>query len=425
MEESFLHFIWKFQKLDSRDLKTDAGKEITVLHPGFKNKDAGPDFSNAKIKIGEITWNGNVEIHVNAKDWHRHNHQHDKAYDNVILHVVWKNDTSVLREDKTIIPTFELKNVVDENLLLNYRQFFESGDEILCSRLMNKIKPITIFSMLDKTLAERMETKSEKIFRDIAFTGNDWEEISWRMLCTNFGFKTNAFPFAELAKSIPLKILKKESENLQSIEAILFGQAGFLEVELEDPYFISLKREYTFKTKKYALERRLDKHQWKFLRMRPANFPTIRIAQVAALVSRQSNLFSLFTNFNSVADLKKQLKVVQSDYWRRHYNFGSVSQTETGKLGISSVDNILINTVAPILFAYGIHKDQIELKEKSMEVLASVKPEVNSITKKWMAVGNELKSAFDSQAVIEIFNEYCLKKRCLNCSIGMDLISGK
>jgi hypothetical protein len=309
MEESFLHFIWKFQKFKHRNLKTDSGKEIKVLHPGFNNKDADPDFSNAKIKIGEITWNGNVEINVNAKDWYRHNHQHDKAYDNVILHVVWENDTSVTREDKTSIPAFELKNIVDEKLLLNYRQFSESGDEILCGRQMNKIKPITIFSMLDKTLAERLETKSEKIFRDIAFTGNDWEEISWRMLSTNFGFKTNAFPFAELGKSMPLKILKKESENLHSIEALLFGQAGFLENKLEDPYFSELKKEYTFKSKKYDLERRLDKHQWKFLRMRPANFPTIRIAQLAALVSSQSNLFSLLvfpTTLNSTQPHQSQ-----------------------------------------------------------------------------------------------------------------------
>ena len=425
MEEGFLHFIWKFQQFNSRDLKTDTGKQITVLHPGFKNMDAGPDFSNAKIKIGEITWNGNVEIHVNAKDWSRHNHHKDKAYDNVILHVVWTVDASVSREDNTIIPAFELKNVVDKKLLDNYHQLFEPGDDILCRRFLNEIKPITIFSMLDKTLAQRLESKSEAIFREIALTGNDWEEITWRMLCRNFGFKTNVFPFAELGKSIPLKIIKRESQNLQTVEAILFGQAGFLEENLEDSYFVDLKQEYIFRRKKYGLERRLDKHQWKFLRMRPANFPTIRIAQLAALVSIQSNLFSLFMDFSSISELKKSLEVIQSGYWRKHYNFGSLSQSQSGKFGTSSVENVLINTVAPLLFAYGIHKDQEELKEKSMEVLSSVKPEINSITKKWKANGIDLKSAFDSQALIEMYNQYCLKKRCLNCSIGTEIISGK
>lgn len=424
MEEAFLHFIWKFQQFNTRDLKTDSGQEIIVLHPGYKNSDSGPDFKDAKVRIGAITWNGNVEIHVHAKDWNRHNHQHDKAYDNVILHVVWKNDMSVLREDHTIIPAFELQHVVDEYLLYNYNQLQEPGDEILCGRFLDKVKPITVFSMMDKALAQRLEVKSAKIFREIAFTGNDWEEIAWRMLCQNFGFKTNAFPFFELGKSLPLKILKKESESLKTVEALLFGQAGFLEDKLDDAYFVDLKKEYEFKRIKYSLDRNLDKHQWKFLRMRPANFPTIRIAQLATLIAQQSNLFSFFIDYANISDLKKNLEVVQSDYWINHYNFGSPAKTQSGKFGISSIENILINTVAPLLFAYGVHKDQVELKEKSMELLASVKPETNSITKKWKAKGVDVKSAFDSQAVIEMYNQYCLRKKCLDCAVGAEIIRG-
>lgn len=424
MEEAFLHFIWKFQQFNSRNLITDSGQEITVLHPGYKNTDAGPDFSGAKIRIGAITWNGNVEIHVHAKDWNRHNHQLDEAYDNVILHVVWNNDAAVLRKDKTTIPAFELQHVVDEILINKYHQLFEPGYDILCSRFLDQVKSITRYSMMDKALAQRLEEKSAKIFREIAFTGNDWEEIAWRMLCQNFGFKTNAFPFFELGKSLPLKILKKESENLKTVEALLFGQAGFLEEHMEDDYFLELKREYHFKRIKYSLERNLDKHQWKFLRMRPANFPTIRIAQLAALVANHSNLFSLFTDYSSILKLKKSLEVIQSGYWIKHYNFGSQANTVSGKFGMSSIENVLINTVAPLLFAYGVHKDQVELKEKAMELLASVKPESNSITKKWEAQGIESKSAFDSQALIEIYNEYCLKKRCLNCAIGTEIIRG-
>jgi len=422
MEEAFLHFIWKFQQFKDRVLSTDTGIEINVLHPGTRNSDAGPDFKNAKIKIGEIKWNGSVEIHVHARDWYRHNHQNDAAYDNVILHVVWDNDAFARRKDNTTIPTLELKNNVEERLILNYKKLMEPAADILCKKIIHGIKPITILSMVDKVLAQRLEDRSQAIFREIALTNNDWEEIAWRMLCKNFGFKTNAFPFVELGKSLPINILKKEAHSLKTIEALLFGQAGFLEDDLEDTYYQELKKEYNFKGKKYNLEKRLNRHQWKFLRLRPANFPTIRIAQLSALIASQANLFSLFTNFLSIKDIKNSLGVTQSEYWINHYNFGVKTENKTKKLGAFSIDNILINTAAPLLFAYGIHRDQEELKEKAMKLLASVKPELNSIIKKWRALGMEISSAFDSQGLIQLYNQYCLKKRCLSCSIGVEII---
>jgi len=423
MDESFLHFIWKFQQLASRELKTESGLKIILLQPGFKNTDAGPDFKNATIKIGDIVWNGNVEIHMTVKDWYRHNHQNDDAYDHVVLHVVWKNDGQVHRKDKTIIPTLELKNIVDEKLLLNYRKLFTQGNEILCNRFFSHVKDITILSMKDKALAQRLEEKSQIIFREIALTDHDWEEISWRLLSKIFGFKTNANSFYELAKSIPFKILKKESCNVMTIEALLFRQGGFLEEDSKDTYFLELKNEYRFKQKKYSLERRIDKHQWKFLRLRPANFPTIRIAQLSTLVASNNSLVSLFINYPSIRELKRGLEPSQSNYWRQHYNFGKPSKTKISRLGKLSVDNILINTIVPLQFAYGLYKDLGELKEKALELLASIKPEKNSITKTWADLGMEIKTAFDSQALIELYNQYCLNKRCLNCSIGVDLLS--
>jgi hypothetical protein len=423
MEEAFLHFVWNFQQFTSRELLSDSDQKITVFHPGYKNTDAGPDFKNAKIKIGDVIWNGQVEIHINAKDWIRHNHQDDAAYDNVILHVVWKNDASITRNDDTIIPTLEVKNLVDDQLILRYNHLFEPIDEILCKKFMDNVKPITWLSMMDKALVQRLDSKADTIFREIAFTDNDWEEITWRLLCRNFGFKTNTFPFYELAKSLPIKILKREAAELQTVEALMFGQAGFLEEDTADKYCKSLSDEYRFKQKKYTLNRRLDKHQWKFLRLRPANFPTIRIAQLAALVAVQPNLFSLFMDFNNISELKRKLAIEQSRYWIDHYQFGKPSKTHTGKLGTFSIDNILINTVAPLLFAYGIHKDDESLKEKSMKLLASVGPESNAITKRWKSSGIMVKSAFDSQALIELFNTYCLKKRCLNCAIGVEVLN--
>lgn len=422
MEESFLHFIWKFQLLNSRELQSDAGQEIVVLHPGNQNTDAGPDFSNAKIKIGDIIWNGNVEIHINSKDWYRHNHQSDDSYYNIVLHIVWKNDASIKRKDKTIIPTLELKKLVDHKLILKYNQLFVPGDEILCHQFIESVKSITILNMLDKTLAQRLEKKSTIIIRQISMTNGDWEEISWRLLCGNFGFKTNAYPFEELAKSLPFKILKRESLQENAIEALLFGKAGFLEECIEDSYFKELKMNYVFLQKKYKLERRLDKHQWKFLRLRPGNFPTVRIAQLAKFVANHKSLFSFLINYSTIKELKNGLNTIQSTYWQEHYNFGVSAKSHVGKLGSSSIDNILINTVAPLLFAYGIYKDKVDLKEKAMELLASVKPEINSITKKWKALEFDIKSAFDSQALIELYNEFCKKKRCLNCSIGVDII---
>ena len=422
MQESLLHFIWKFQQLNSRTLQSDSGAKITVLHPGYKNQDAGPDFKNARIKIDQIVWNGHVEIHVNAADWHRHKHQHDDAYDNVILHVVWKNDAIVRRKDQTVIPALELMNIVDQQLILKHDRFFESGNEILCNRYLNTTKAITIHNMLDKVLAERLERKSKLVFKEIAFTDNDWEEISWRMLCKNFGFKTNAEPCYDLGRSTPFKLLKKESDSLQTIEAILFGQAGFLEEDLTDDYFEQLKKEYVFRKKKYELGRRLDKHQWKFLRLRPGNFPTIRIAQLAAMIGGNPNLFSSLINFNSIAELRATLHASQSSYWQEHYNFGIKAGAKVGRLGQSSIDNILINTVAPILFAYGIHRDNEDFRERAIEVLTSVKAEVNAKTKKWIASGMDINNAFDSQAVLELFNQYCLRKKCLSCNIGAELI---
>ncbi|NJN27663.1 MAG: DUF2851 family protein [Cyclobacteriaceae bacterium] len=423
MEEAFLHFIWNFQHFNSRDLFSDSGQRITVFHPGFKNSDAGPDFKNAKIKIDDVVWNGHVEIHINAQDWVRHKHQHDEAYNNTILHVVWNNDAAISRQDGTSIPSLELKHIVGERLILKYTKLFEPQAAILCARFMDEIKPITLHSMMDKVLAQRLEDRSNSIFREIAFTENDWEEITWRMLCRNFGFKTNAYPFYELAKSTPLKMLKRESGQLATLEAILFGQAGFLEEEGQDEYHLRLKSEYEFKKRKYGLERALDKHQWKFLRLRPANFPTLRLAQLAALIHRQPNLFSLFIDSESFLDLKNELSIEQSPYWIKHYLFGKPSKTHSKKLGKSAIENLLINTAAPLLFAYGIHQDREELKDRALHWLASIRSEQNAITGKWIDIGLKVNTAFDSQALIGLFNSYCLKKRCLSCAVGVEVLN--
>lgn len=422
MEEAFLHFIWKFQQFDHSQLKSDDGMTIDIFEPGFKNTDAGPDFKNAKIKIGDIIWNGNVEIHVKASDWNRHKHQYDLSYDNVILHVVWSNDAEVCRQDGTVIPALELNELISEGILERYQRLLVPQDEILCTNFLEGINDLTKLSMLDNALARRLEIKSQKIFRDIGLTDHDWEEIAWQAIAQNFGFKTNSESFRDLAKSLPLKVLKKESNDIHTIEALLFGQAGFLDVNPVDNYQVSLKKEFEFKKKKYGLDQRLSRHQWKFLRLRPANFPTVRIAQLAVLVSTHPNLFSLFIDHSSIKSLIRILATEQSEYWKTHYDFSKKAKSPIGNLGQNSIENILINTVAPLLFAYGIHKDNDLMKDRAIELLSYLKPEKNHIINKWIAVGFQVKSAFDSQALIEQYNGFCKRKRCLDCQIGADII---
>lgn len=422
MEESFLHFIWKFQHFERQDILTDSGLRVSVFEPGHKNSDAGPDFKNARIRIGEIVWSGHVEIHVNASDWNRHRHQDDPAYNNVILHVVWKNDSESRAQDGNAIPVLELKNRIPHSLLARYRALLTPETEILCAGQIGNVRQITVYNMIDQALARRLQTRAQAIFREIGLTNQDWEEIAWRMLAKNFGFKTNAETFLHLAKSIPVKILKKESHDLIAIEALLFGMAGFLDGQPVDEYQERLTREYVFKSKKYNLEQRLSRHHWKFLRLRPPNFPTIRIAQLAGFVAGNSGLFTLFIDQVKSPDHLKLLAMSQSEYWHRHYDFGLKSKVSIGQLGRQSIENIVINTIAPLLFAYGWHQDNEQMKEDAAQLLTLLKPEKNSIISKWQSAGVKAKSAFDTQALIEQFNQFCIKKQCLNCPVGVEII---
>ena len=277
--------------------------------------------------------------------------------------------------------------------------------------------------MLEKALAERLEQKSELVFKELGFTGGDWEEVAWRLLCKNFGFKTNAHPFYELGRSVPFNIIKKESYDQMVVEAILFGQAGFLAGETDDAYFKELKGQYEFKRSKYGLDQRLEEHHWKFLRLRPANFPTIRISQLASLSTKNPNLFAALVDESTIKELRKQFECEQADYWRKHHHFGKQSKSSIGRFGKNSIENILINTAAPLIFAYGIHKDNEEYKERAVDLLASLPAERNSIINEWANYGKSPTSAFESQGQLGLFQLYCTEKKCLNCSVGIELLN--
>ena len=426
MSESFLHYIWQFQYFEKSNLLTTEGEPLQVFNTGHLNDNAGPDFSNARIRIGEMEWVGNVEIHIQASAWYEHQHQHDPAYENVVLHVVWKNDKPIQRRDGSFIPTVELNHRIEEKVLLRYTSLLNNPQEVPCAGSLQTVNDITRYTMIDKVLLQRLESKALQLMQTLHYTNQDWEETCYQLLCRNFGFKVNAEPFMQLAKALPYKILLKHADKIVQLEAFLFGQAGFLDQQHDDDYYQLLHREYQLLSVKYQLtEQKLNVAQWKFLRLRPANFPTIRLAQLAMILYSQKNLFSRLVEADSLKNLKQILSTQQSAYWLDHFHFLKKAKGSVSPLGEMSIDNIVINTVVPLLVAYGKSKDDQSYLDKAVEFLQQVAAEDNTVTRKWKELGMKIQSAFDSQAILELHTDFCLKRRCIDCNIGAALIRPK
>ena len=428
MSEFFLHFLYQFQYFDKTNLQSTDNERIEVLKVGRMNTDSGADFQDARLLIGKVEWAGSVEIHVKSSDWNLHEHQSDAAYQNVILHLVWEDDKPVFRKDGTKIPTLTLKERTDKNLLKKYQALMDSKTEIPCQNQFMEVDNIQKMMMLDKVLMKRLQDKSLIISESLIENTSDWEETAYQILAKNFGFKLNAEPFLQLAKNLPLKILQKHRGNLQQIEALIFGVAGFLQNSEDDPkhwdeYRLSLRKEFQFLQVKYQLQNHiLGQHEWKYLRLRPANFPTVRLAQFAKFIQENANLFSVLIHLEDVKNFGKTLKVKQSEYWINHYVFGKTSEGNVPALGDASVENIVINTVVSLLVAYANHKDHREYLEKAVRLLEEMPSEENKITKHWQSMGLSIKTAFDSQASIEWYNHFCLQKRCLSCNVGVSIL---
>jgi len=421
MTEEFLHYIWKCSLFEKNNLIADTGDNIEILKLGEHNTNAGPDFLNVSVKIGSTKWVGNLEIHLNSSDWNKHNHMNNKAYDNVILHVVLNNDQIIKRTNGEIIPTIELK--FDKYLYDNYSRLISNEQWIACQNEINKVDEFFIDYWLNVLLADRLELKAKSIYKTLKATRNNWEETFYIHLAKNFGFNLNSVPFEMLAKSLPVKYLSKHKNNLFQIEALLFGQAGFLsENILFDNYYEKLSKEYTYLRTKFQLKS-LDKHIWKFLRLRPGNFPTVRLAQFAALIYNSSGLFSKIIECKSVEQLHKYFSITASEYWNNHFLFGKESKEKVKKLGESAFYIIFINTIVPFLFIYGKSNGKEDLKERAVDFLTKIPAEQNSIIKKWGELGINAKNAFYSQALLQLKNEYCNKKNCLNCQIGNKIIT--
>jgi hypothetical protein len=423
LTESFLHYVWQFQYFDKKDLTTTKGEDILVSYPGMKNTHAGPDFSDAKILIGDLEWRGSVEIHIKASGWNDHHHGDDAAYENVVLHVVWENDKPIDRSDGSAMPTLELKNRVDLALWNKYKKLFTSADSIPCARSWYSVSDLVKLSMIDKAVTQRLETKANDVIAVLDKNQGDWDETCYQLLCRNFGFKVNNDPFFQLAQALPLKILLKHRNQPAQVEALLFGQAGFLEKDVKgDEYFRHLVREFNLLSKKHNLEsKRLHKSQWRFLRLRPANFPTLRLSQLAALLQQKSNLFSTLLARVTYSELVEWLNVEQSAYWKTHYDFGKTS-AHVSSIGKSSIENIVINTVTPMLAAYSMTHDDQQFMDRAVDLLQHLPAEKNKITRHWVELGYDVKTASDSQGLIELYNSFCLKRRCLECNVGSSLI---
>jgi len=419
MTERLLQFIWQFQYYNRSNLITNADESVQIIFPGYINFNQGPDFSDAKIKIGKTIWAGSVELHLKTSDWKKHNHQLDKNYKNVILHIVWENDSPDIQHT---IPLIELRDRVSKILLIQYEELMQSQGFIPCAKSITSIRELTWKAWKERLVVERLLRKSTYVETFLKENKFHWEETFWWMLARNFGIKVNADAFEQMAKSISINILAKHKNQIHQVEALLFGQAGLLDDgDLnKEAYPQLLKREYNFLKKKYQLNKI---HQpVHFLRMRPGNFPSIRLAQLAVLITESSHLFSKIKEAKSVAEIKKWFDITANDYWHYHYKFGESSAFKKKKLGVTMIDNIIINTICPVLFTWGhYHKDD-KYKNKALQFLEEITAESNSITKGFQQMKIENNNAFDSQALIELKNEYCNKKRCLDCAIGNSIL---
>ena len=420
MNEEFLQFIWEHGLFNRNNLLTIDGKPAEVIHVGQPNTDSGPDFFNARIRIGETTWAGNVEIHQKSSHWYRHHHNVDAAYDNVILHVVETFDLPVKVKNHEL-PTLVIS--YPSELLKNYEQLLKSERWIACEDKLSEVDPFILRFWFSSLMIERLQSKTGDILVLLEQNKNNWNDTFYQLLARNFGMKTNALPFELLARSLPLQILSKHKNDLFQTEALLFGQSGLLNESLfGDDYFLSLRKEYSFLYKKYGLSG-IESHLWKFMRLRPINFPTIRIAQLAALINHSSALFSRVLETENLGELRKLFDVSASEYWDTHYNFNKISKDNHRKtLGESAFNNLVINTVVPILFVYGDqHMDQA-MKDHALVLLENLAPESNQIIRKWNSLGIECRSAFETQALLQLKNSYCTDKKCLNCQLGAKII---
>jgi hypothetical protein len=418
MTEELLHFIWKYRFINSSDLKTTDGDLIEIIHPGTHNTDAGPDFFNAKVKIGDTLWAGNVEMHLKASDWAHHRHHLDAAYNNVILHVVLNDDVDVFTEKGIKVPMMKLE--VIESLQHKYIELLLSEKWLVCQDALSQLNNIDWHGWLDRCLISRFEERTAKILSLLDQFNGDWEQVFFIVIARSFGFGTNSQPFEMMARQTPVRALLHHADNLLQVEAILFGQAGFIGQEPQNEYQTLLAREYGYLASKFNLKP-IPVHLWKFLRLRPVNFPTIRIAQLAAFINQNGGAFESLINQHDIHAVIDLLDLQASTYWNTHYQlFEDESENHPKALGVSSRQLILINAIIPMMYAYGQHRSNDDLMAKAFDWLSKLPPEKNHIVDGWQLNGGiEAVNAYESQSLVHLRTAFCEQKKCLQCRIGL------
>ncbi|GHT68813.1 hypothetical protein FACS189452_09060 [Bacteroidia bacterium] len=420
MDEQFIQFLWKFGLFDKQDMRTTTGESIEVLSLGVHNTDAGPDFSNARLKIGNVVWAGNVEVHRSASDWNRHCHQCNEAYNNVILHVVQHNDCTIQSHNGASVAVYEIQ--YDTRFEQRYLQLMNDKKDVPCQHILPQIEHFHWQSFLTRLACERLEQRAQHIADLLATNKNDWEATFLQLLFRAFGFGINADPLEQLAQSISPACIAKHKNSLLQLEALLFGQAGFLDELPHDEYQHKLQQEYNLLKIKFLLAP-LPKHVWKFLRIRPVNFPTVRIAQLASLLHSTQSLFTQSIAATTLADALKLFAADTSEYWHTHYSFDTVSPDRSKPLGKKSAERLVANVLIPTMFHYGQVRNDEQLCNRAISLLEQLPPEENAKTAIWERLQLPPGNMLESQALLQLTNEYCNKHQCLRCVVGRQVIS--
>ncbi|MBP5642868.1 MAG: DUF2851 family protein [Bacteroidales bacterium] len=410
MKEEFIYYLWE-NRLLSKDLMTVDGESVDVISVGNRNYDSGPDFLDARIRIGNTLWVGHVEIHVNASDWFRHGHQHDCAYKNVVLHVVYCNDT-----ERLDIPTVEVKGKFDEDIYERYSGFMRFRRWIPCEKSIAGIQQFTWLSWLERVVVERLEVEVKDVFSSLAMNRYDWEETLYQRVMRYCGLKVNNDAFERLAKILPLRVLRKHIDNAIQVEAMIFGCAGFLEQEFTEAYPVLLQREFKILKSKFNLAV-MPRSCWKFMRLRPPNFPTVRLAQIASMVCICDNLLSKLLSVDNLDSMRNLFNVEVNEYWDTHFLFEKPSKERKKSFGATATDVLIINAVIPVLFSYGIYHDNQELKNRSLSFLNDMAPEDNVIIRRFGKLGIGACNAQQTQALLHMYNNYCRRRKCLCCRV--------
>ena len=420
MKEDFLHYLWNFQKFQG-ELLTESNEILEVLNPGLKNSNSGPDFFNARLIINNQHWAGNVEIHVKSSDWYAHHHETDDAYNNVILHVVWEHDLDVFRKDNSVLPTLVLKNKVHQSLVTKYLQLVSKKQQwINCENEFASTNTFLLKNWFDRLYLERLEQKMLVFNNILSNTNNDWEALLFIMLAKNFGLKVNGEAFFSMARSVPFSVIKKCALDGASLETLLLGQAGLLDEDRDDAYYMDMKRRYHYQKIKFQLNNK-SVIRPKFFRLRPPNFPTIRISQLASLFSNRPSLFSQLIEAKTIDDYCKILCTTASVYWDTHYNFEITSSKRRKSLTKKFINLLLINTIIPLKFCYANHIGKPN-SEEILALISSIPKEENAIVLKFNKLSKVVHTALDSQAVIQLKNHYCDNNKCLQCAIGNTIL---